>query len=460
MSDDDPTGTESDGRSERRSRFSEIASKLDRSDADEEGDESTDPPEEAERTDAVSETEGRRSPTDDETTEPNEGADAGPDAAPDARADDLDSWEWLDDWSDNADGSDGTVEADRSDGSDRTESDADPPSTDEAEPTTSDPELPTGKGTERTGVRKRDGERDGPGREPTTTARFGAVTEDEPLERGEDVVGAGDVAPDDGESADADEEADDRRSNAPSSDASARKRRLWGGDSTTQGGDRRIDRSEGTTNESDATPNADPFSGAPGGSDDGYRRPDGLDLAPGTSVLIECETRSQEKEAACHDLLGLETDGPAPNVVLVRYRKMDPERLEWIVERAHRTELITVGYTQSIPSSVADAVKTTQINNPNDITRLGILVSRTTETMNSDERPTMFGYDSLNVLLEYKDERSTFRFLHVFLGTLNKKETIAHFHADPIAGDPQKINTLKPLFDEVVSVDSVGVHLE
>jgi len=113
-----------------------------------------------------------------------------------------------------------------------------------------------------------------------------------------------------------------------------------------------------------------------------------------------------------------------------------------------------------VPDAVTESVEVVSINNPNDITRLGILVSKTLDTWDDGDATTVVCYDSVNVLLEYKDIQSTFRFFHVFLGTLESAGAIAHFHADPLAGTPQKINTLKPLFDEVVSIDSMGIDLE
>jgi hypothetical protein len=193
---------------------------------------------------------------------------------------------------------------------------------------------------------------------------------------------------------------------------------------------------------------------------DGYEPPRGLNTTPQTSVLVQCGSQDDRKDAACDDLLGLSVDGTERSILLIQYRKVDPTRLERITEESRRTKLISIGYSQRIPGSIEDEIETVKINNPNDITRLGILVSGTLDDWTSADEETAVCYDSLNVLLKYKDVQSTFRFLHVFLGTLDSANAISHFHVDPLAGDPQNINTLKPLFDEVVSIDSMGVHLE
>jgi len=185
----------------------------------------------------------------------------------------------------------------------------------------------------------------------------------------------------------------------------------------------------------------------------------GLNPTPGTSILLQCGSQDDREDAACHDLLGLERAGEE-NVLLIQYRRLAPNRLEHIAEHATRTTVVAVGYSQPVPESVADSVDTIEINNPNDITRLGILVSGTLDDWADHDATTVVCYDSVNILLEYKDVQNTFRFLHVFLSTLESADAIAHFHADPLAGSPQNINTLKPLFDEVVSIDSMGVDLE
>jgi CheY-like chemotaxis protein len=214
-------------------------------------------------------------------------------------------------------------------------------------------------------------------------------------------------------------------------------------------------------------PETAPDTGWGGGADEAadlmgaveYDRPDDLDLDPGTSVLVQCGSQDDRAEAACTDLVGL-NGGPDRNVLLVRYRQMDEGRIEEIASRAARTKIITVGYTQPVPQSVRDTVENVKINNPNDVTRLGIVVTSTMDDWASAPGETVVCYDPLDVLLRYKNVKSAFRFLHLLLGKLQSAGAVSHFHVDPSAGDPQEINTLKPLFDAVLTIDSVGTHVE
>ena len=183
-------------------------------------------------------------------------------------------------------------------------------------------------------------------------------------------------------------------------------------------------------------------------------------LDPGTNVLIQSESRSEQTQTSCHQLLFGNDSDRDPYVLLIRYQPLQGDRLEAIASEGYRTHVISIGYAQSVPPAADGVVEVTQINNPNDITRLGIVVSRVTQGWSTDDRDIRVCYDSLNVLLNYRDVKNAFRFLHVFLSTFTKTDAVAHFHADPLEGDPQAINTLKPLFDEVVSIDSTGTYVE
>jgi CheY-like chemotaxis protein len=195
------------------------------------------------------------------------------------------------------------------------------------------------------------------------------------------------------------------------------------------------------------------------GTTEEYNRPAQLDLRPGTSVLVQCGSQDDRRQAACADLLG-PSDVADRNVLLVRYRRMDESRLETIATSAAHTKLISVGYSQPVPNWIDDQVETVKINNPNDLTRLGIVVTATIDNWATNDARIVACCDPLDAVLQYKGVESVFRFLHLFLGKLQSSGVTSHFHVDPSAGDPQEINVLKPLFDAVLTIDSVGTHLE
>lgn len=190
-----------------------------------------------------------------------------------------------------------------------------------------------------------------------------------------------------------------------------------------------------------------------------YERPADLDVRPGNSYLVQCQSQDARRHAACTDLLN--TDALAGgNVILVRYRQIDDERLEELAIAANDMKIIAVGYQQPIPSVLDDDIDVIQINNPNDLTRLGIVITGVLDNWDDSSDKTMVCFDPLNILLQYKPVRNVFRFLHVLLGRLRAADAISHFHIDPTAGDPQEVSVLKPLFDDVVSIDYLGAQLE
>jgi DNA-binding response OmpR family regulator len=194
-------------------------------------------------------------------------------------------------------------------------------------------------------------------------------------------------------------------------------------------------------------------------TNEGYQRPAALDLTPGTTVLVQCRSQDARKHDAMEDLLGV-TEATDRNVLLIQYRSMDADRLAAIAEAAQRVKVITVGCSQTVPTAVSDTVEVVSINNPNDVTRLGILSTKTLDDWQALDGEIAVSLDPLDVLFRYKSVEGTFRFLHIFLGKLSAGGAVSSFFVNPSASDPQAVNTLKPLFDHILTVDAAGVDLE
>ena len=207
-----------------------------------------------------------------------------------------------------------------------------------------------------------------------------------------------------------------------------------------------------------ATPESDPTD-IEWEANDGYHRPSGLDLSPGTTVLVQCGSQDGRKHDAREDLLGV-AEPSDRNILLIQYRSMNTDRLAAIAEAAQRVKVITVGCSQTVPNAVSDTVEVVTINNPNDVTRLGILSTKTLDDWQALDGGISVALDPLDVLFRYKSVEGTFRFLHIFLGKLSAGGAVSSFFVNPSASNPQDVNTLKPLFDHILTVDSAGVDLE
>ncbi|TQQ81731.1 DUF7504 family protein [Halonotius roseus] len=220
-----------------------------------------------------------------------------------------------------------------------------------------------------------------------------------------------------------------------------------------------------TTPSDTNTPTADAPTAEPDADDtvwetnEGYQRPPNLDLSPGTTILVQCSSQDARKHDARRDLLGV-TEADDRNILLIQYRSMNTDRLAAIAEAAQRVKVITVGCSQSVPTAVSDTVEVVNINNPNDVTRLGILSTKTLDDWRALDGGIAVSLDPLDVLFRYKSVEGTFRFLHIFLGKLSAGGAVSSFFVNPSASNPQDVNTLKPLFDHIMTVDAGGVDLE
>jgi len=211
-----------------------------------------------------------------------------------------------------------------------------------------------------------------------------------------------------------------------------------------------------TTETAAVTPKADETAWE---TDEGYHRPAGLNLTPGTTILVQCGSQDDRKHDARRDLLGL-TEADDRNVLLIQYRAMNTDRLAAIATAAKRVKVITVGCSQTVPNAVSDTIEVVHINNPNDVTRLGILSTKTIDAWQSLDGGIAVSLDPLGVLFRYKSVEGTFRFLHIFLGKLSTAGAVSSLFVNPSASSPQDVNTLKPLFDHILTVDGAGVDLE
>jgi hypothetical protein len=429
MSDGDAGETNTDERrsgAQRQSRFGEMATRLDDEAAEDET--AAGAADETDRGDATEDADdGRDGTAADVEVKLSRRADRGSDA--DGEREPSDSWEWVD-----AEGRDGTAaESDDKDG--------------------------TGEVTD---AERRSDATDAERRsDATDTERRSDATDTEPTaagEAGRKFRGTSESEPTVATETSETELASDRNESAASG-SREQKGRIW--DSQTSPTETSVEPSDdGPAADIDAgSPAAEGFADASTGSGANELRDD-VELTPGTAVLVESGSQDERTGTTCQRLLHDDLDRPHPSVLLVRYQQMDPNELREIATEAARLKLVSVGYAQDVPASLDDTVETVKITNPNDITRLGIVVSGTIDQWSDADGGVSFCYDSINVLLNYREVKRTFRFLHVLLKTLRRGDAVSHFHVDPLAGDPQSINTLKPLFDEIISIDSMGMTVE
>jgi KaiC/GvpD/RAD55 family RecA-like ATPase len=108
-----------------------------------------------------------------------------------------------------------------------------------------------------------------------------------------------------------------------------------------------------------------------------------------------------------------------------------------------------------------DATETKHVKfaaSPVDMTGIGIKFSEVLEnyyqTQGLERNRVML--HSLSTLLMYSDLQTVFRFLHVFTGRVQSIDGLGLFSIDSTAHDDQTMNTLKQLFDGIITTHEDG----
>lgn len=94
-------------------------------------------------------------------------------------------------------------------------------------------------------------------------------------------------------------------------------------------------------------------------------------------------------------------------------------------------------------------------SSPVDMTGIGIKLSEFLEAFYEQRgiRQNRILLHSISTLLMYSDLQTVFRFLHVFTGRVQSADALGLYVIDSTAHDDQTMNTLRQLFDGVISVD-------
>jgi len=91
-------------------------------------------------------------------------------------------------------------------------------------------------------------------------------------------------------------------------------------------------------------------------------------------------------------------------------------------------------------------------SSPVDMTGIGIKLGVPAGVRRSGIEQNRVMVHSLSTLLMYSDLQTVFRFLHVFTGRIQSVNGLGLFSIDSTSHDEQAMNTLKQLFDGVITV--------
>lgn len=188
--------------------------------------------------------------------------------------------------------------------------------------------------------------------------------------------------------------------------------------------------------------------------------------ADSLNVLLLAESFHSSDDDVCFELLS-PMNLSEINLLSVGFTFAASKRIvKWLREsgeRPARLKLITsVEFTRSggdgqlhsqlqVNESVVE-----RIGSPNDLTELGVKVTKIANEWEATDEQTVVCVNSLTTLLQYAEIDRAYRFLHVFADKLMMTGAISHYHMDPSAHTPQTVNTLKQLFDVLIEVSPEG----
>jgi KaiC/GvpD/RAD55 family RecA-like ATPase len=178
-------------------------------------------------------------------------------------------------------------------------------------------------------------------------------------------------------------------------------------------------------------------------------------VEPGTNVLVSGPPLTG-KRALALDLLAQGTERGEGTIVVTT--KDSAERvLDQYGERVdYETEPVAVVDCVTRQQGVGDVTETELVkyaSSPVDMTGIGIKLSEVLQAFTTErgiERNRIMLH-SLSTLLMYSNLQTVFRFLHVFTGRIQSVDALGLFAIDSTAHDEQTMNTLKQLFDGVIT---------
>jgi KaiC/GvpD/RAD55 family RecA-like ATPase len=187
---------------------------------------------------------------------------------------------------------------------------------------------------------------------------------------------------------------------------------------------------------------------------------------PGTNILVAGPPLSGKRRLAIDVLERGSTSGDGIIVVTTRdnsQRVIDDFRT--ILDSPETTDLGIVDcVTKHQGQNVRDSDMIKYASSPVDMTGIGIKFSEFVEEFYRDrgiERNRVM-FDSLSTLLMYSNLQTVFRFMHVFTSRIENADAVGIHIIESTAHDQETMNTLKQLFDGIVTTDedrNVSVQL-
>ncbi|WP_336022914.1 RAD55 family ATPase [Halobellus salinisoli] len=184
------------------------------------------------------------------------------------------------------------------------------------------------------------------------------------------------------------------------------------------------------------------------------------EVPPGTNILVSGPPLTG-KRSLCLDVLASGTESGEGAIIVTTKdgadRVLDDfgKRISYEDRPVAVIDCVT---RQQGVGDVRDDERIKYASSPVDMTGIGIKLSEILQSFYQDqgiERNRVMLH-SLSTLLMYADLQTVFRFLHVFTGRIQSVKGLGVFAIDASAHDDQTMNTLKQLFDGIVTTSEDG----
>jgi hypothetical protein len=185
-----------------------------------------------------------------------------------------------------------------------------------------------------------------------------------------------------------------------------------------------------------------------------------------SQALVVGPLEGQQTQRVCSDLL---THGKLKsNILIVTPASMAATQVrlcqkskDW---QGGETCIVSIGDgegTTSVKSTVTstttdDAITTRQVSSPTDLSRLGIVITQVLSEWETRDVPIRVCFVALSSILQYVNEEKLFRFLFTLNRRFDSSDIDAHYHVDPEVHTEETINTLRPILEETINVQSLG----
>lgn len=180
-------------------------------------------------------------------------------------------------------------------------------------------------------------------------------------------------------------------------------------------------------------------------------------VEPGTNVLVMGPPMTGKRRVAYDVLLEGATQGDGSIVVSTKdsAEKVLEEFSPHVDAADADVGVVDCVTKQRGVGTVEDDPRVKYASSPVDMTGIGIKLSEFLQEFYEDRGVTenRVLLHSVSTLLMYSDLQTVFRFLHVFTGRIQSAEALGLYVIDSTAHDDQTMNTLKQLFDGLITVE-------